>query len=91
MNHFYLTKLASDAGSSLAGTPSWYEADKTQSITYLTSLIFAPKPLPKYTITTLPPASANEGVPLYVTNGAGNRYLVISNGTAWYYGDGTAV
>jgi hypothetical protein len=72
-------------------TPSWYEADKTATLQAINRTIYMPKPLPKYTILTLPPATDHEGTPLYVSNGAGNRHLVISNGTAWYYADGTAV
>lgn len=76
---------------SFRATPSWYETDKTATLQAIARMIYMPKPLPKYTILTLPPAAQHEGTPLYVSNGAGNRFIAISNGTAWYYADGTAV
>lgn len=49
------------------------------------------RPLPERTIASLPPANQHRGVTFFVSNGAGNRLTATSNGTAWYYGDGTAV
>lgn len=48
-------------------------------------------PLPDYTIATLPSASNNAKCFVYVTDGVGNKFIAISNGTSWYYADGTAV
>lgn len=47
--------------------------------------------LEEYTLSTLPDAGEYEGVIVYVSNGASNKYAVISNGSAWYYLEGTAV
>lgn len=44
-----------------------------------------------YTIGTLPTASTCARSTAYVSNGAGNKLLVISDGTVWRYMDGTTV
>jgi len=51
----------------------------------------APRPLPEFTVTTLPPANQYAGCAAWVTDGAADKYVVISNGTAWFYAEGTAV
>ena len=50
-----------------------------------------PLRLPLFTTTTLPPAATYDYCLAAVSDGASNKFLVISNGTAWYYAEGTAV
>lgn len=49
--------------------------------------------LPLYTTTTLPSATDKTWLwrPIAVSDGAANKFVAISNGTAWYYLQGTAV
>lgn len=47
--------------------------------------------LKAYPKTGLPSASDHAGAIVYVSDGANNKYLAISNGTNWYYADGTRV
>lgn len=51
------------------------------------------RPLPVFTTTTMPSATDKKWLwrPVAVSNGAGNRWIAISNGAAWRYADGTAV
>lgn len=51
----------------------------------------APLPLKAYTIATLPTASSWTGAIIYVSDGAGNKKMAISDGTVWRYPEGTAV
>lgn len=52
-------------------------------------------PLPDYTLAQIaagtPSASNNPHSLIYVSDGAGNKFVAVSNGTAWYYLTGTAV
>lgn len=84
-----MTKTIADNILSLRSTPAWYEADKTASMQAITRMIYMSKPMPKYTLATLPAATDCEGFLLYVTDGVGDKYIVISNGTAWFYMEGT--
>lgn len=47
--------------------------------------------LAEYTIATLPVASVWRGGVVYLTNGASNKRMAISDGTIWRYPDGAAV
>jgi len=60
---------------------------------YLDAKMSAPIALPKYTVANLllVPASRYPFRLFAVTNGAGNRWAAMSNGTTWRYLDGTAV
>ena len=51
------------------------------------------RPLEIFTLTTLPSATDKRWLwrPIVITNGAANKFIAISNGTAWYYTEGTAV
>jgi hypothetical protein len=44
-----------------------------------------------FTLNTLPPAAALPQHMAYVSDGAGNAPIVVSDGTVWRYADGTAV
>lgn len=44
-----------------------------------------------FTTSTLPPADENQGRLYFVSDGAGNRPIVVSDGTIWRYADGLAV
>lgn len=52
-------------------------------------------PLPDYTLAQIaagtPSASKNPRSLIYVSDGAGNKFVAVSNGTAWYYLTGVAV
>ncbi|MDH6265549.1 hypothetical protein M2360_000939 [Rhizobium sp. SG_E_25_P2] len=50
-----------------------------------------PPRLPSYTVSTLPSASAYSRGLIYVSNGASNKRLAISDGTAWRFPDGAVV
>ena len=49
--------------------------------------------LPVFTLATLPSATDKRFLwrPIAISNGASNKFVAISNGTAWYYMEGTAV
>jgi hypothetical protein len=51
------------------------------------------RPLPIFTVATIPSATNKKWLwrPVVVTDGAGNKWVAISNGTAWRYLEGTAV
>lgn len=51
------------------------------------------RPLPVFTTLTLPSATDKHWLwrPIVVSNGAGDRWVAISNGTTWRYLEGTAV
>ena len=51
----------------------------------------APLRLPTYTVSTLPSASGFARSLIYVSNGAANKRLAISDGTAWRWPDGAVV
>lgn len=53
--------------------------------------IGGPLQLTSYTIASLPPAASEPRALVYLSNGAGNKRLAISDGTVWRYPDGTAV
>lgn len=48
-------------------------------------------PLPEFTVANKPPANNFRGCMIWLSDGAGNRQVATSSGTAWYYSDGTAV
>jgi hypothetical protein len=50
-----------------------------------------PQALPRYTIATLPNAKPYDGVLVYVTDGAANKKVAVSDGIRFRYMDGTAV
>jgi hypothetical protein len=50
-----------------------------------------PQPLPGYTIAKLPSPKLYERCLVYVIDGAGNKRVAVSTGTAWRYLEGTAV
>lgn len=50
-----------------------------------------PLPLATFTIASKPAASSWTGAIIYVSDGAANKKLAISDGTVWRYPDGTAV
>lgn len=50
-----------------------------------------PFQLPSYTVATLPSAAIYTRCVIYVSDGAGNRRLAISDGTVWRFPDGTVV
>jgi hypothetical protein len=53
--------------------------------------IDAPLQLKSYTIATKPSASANPRAVIYLSDGASNKRLSISDGADWRYPDGTVV
>tara|TARA_R110000751_G_scaffold13143_1_gene44432 strand:- start:684 stop:953 length:270 start_codon:yes stop_codon:yes gene_type:complete len=73
-------------------TPTaWGLAEADQLKADILLEVFAPRPDPEFTLATLPPANENRAVTVYVSDGAGDKYRVTSNGTAWFYQEGTAV
>lgn len=50
-----------------------------------------PLQLASFTIAALPAASTCPRAAVYLSNGAGNKRMAISDGTIWRYADGTAV
>lgn len=50
-----------------------------------------PPMLPSYTVATLPSAGVSALGVAFVSNGAGNRRLAVSDGAAWRWPDGTVV
>ena len=51
----------------------------------------APLPAARFTVATLPSASANTGGFIFVSNGTANKRLAISDGTNWRWPDGQIV
>lgn len=51
------------------------------------------RPLPVFTTTTMPTATDKKWLwrPVAVSDGAANKFVAISNGTAWFYLEGTAL
>ncbi len=47
--------------------------------------------LPSYTVSTVPSAAANARGIIYVSDGAGNKRLAVSDGTNWRWPDGAIV
>lgn len=47
--------------------------------------------LPSYTVATLPDAAANVQGLIYVSDGASNKRLAVSDGTNWRFPDGAVV
>ena len=67
--------------------------DPTDIQDYLDAKLSAPPFLPKYTVVNLlliPPSRYPFRL-FAVTNGAGNRWAAMSDGSTWRYLDGTAV
>lgn len=71
--------------------PTWAQR-LVQSITQAIENVWV-RPLPVFTTTTLPTATDARWLwrPVVVSNGAGNKWVAISNGTEWRYLEGTAV
>ncbi|MDX2224593.1 MAG: hypothetical protein SFV21_17710 [Rhodospirillaceae bacterium] len=66
---------------SFAGTiEDWVEARRR-----------GPQPLTAYSRTALPDAARHAWSLIAVSDGASNRFAAVSNGSAWYYLDGTLV
>jgi hypothetical protein len=47
--------------------------------------------LPPYTVATLPAAASYPRCMIYVSDGAANKRLAISDGTSWRWPDGAVV
>jgi hypothetical protein len=71
--------------------PFWAHQFLAELIPFLEDEFAQPRPLPKTTLAELPDATTHEGCRFYVSDGAGDKYEVISNGTAWFYQEGTPV
>lgn len=71
--------------------PSWAHRFR-QAIEVALEQLWA-RPLPVFTVATLPTATDRKWLwrPVAVSDGAGNKFVAISNGTAWRYLEGTAV
>lgn len=70
--------------------PSWAH-DMLRQIN--AAFLAAPTPLPVFTVATVPSATDKNWLwrPIAISDGAGNKFVAISNGTAWRYLEGTAV
>lgn len=47
--------------------------------------------LPSYTVATVPSAAGRGGQTIYVSDGASNKRMAISDNTAWRFPDGAAL
>ena len=73
------------------GAPPWgikLAADAQQAIDALPRMFVSNKP---FTVATVPSASKWPWRLIILSDGAANKYVAISNGTAWHYMEGTAV
>jgi hypothetical protein len=52
---------------------------------------YGPRIIKTYTVATKPSAAIGAGQIIYLSDGAGNKKLAVSDNSAWYYMDGTAV
>jgi|GEM_PF-2745622 hypothetical protein len=71
--------------------PSWAHRFK-QAIEIALEQLWT-RPLPVYTVATLPTPTDKKWLwrQIAVSDGAGNKFVAVCNGTAWYYLQGTAV
>ena len=44
-----------------------------------------------YTVATVPSAASYPWKMIFLSDGAGSKFVAVSNGSAWYYLEGTAV
>jgi hypothetical protein len=51
----------------------------------------APFKLPEFTVAGMPSASFYRGCAVFVSDGASNKLIAISDGTNWRYADGNTV
>jgi hypothetical protein len=79
------TRWAFTGQSAAAADSLLVRMDSDRLISYL------PVEIPSYTIATLPAAATFGSCIVMITNPAGNKRLVFSDGTIWRYPDGTAV
>lgn len=71
--------------------PDWAKALVTDLVVYIDSKLLEPRPDAEFKLANLPPASQFRGCDLFVPDGAGNKLKVTSDGTNWYYQEGTVV
>lgn len=74
-----------------ASAPDWARRFAKDVEAYVTQKLSEPRPLPTFTVANKPPANLFRGCAIWLSDSAGNRQQAISNGSAWYYMDGTAV
>ena len=73
-----------------ADAPDWAQRMGRDVSAAIESAISQPRPLPTFKVATKPAASKFRGCAIWLSDSAGNRQIAVSNGTAWYYADGTA-
>jgi hypothetical protein len=74
-----------------AGAPGWLQGFAREIETWTDARGRGPLALTAYSKTALPSAADYPFALIAVSDGAGNRFAAVSNGSAWYYLDGTAV
>ncbi|MDX2143022.1 MAG: hypothetical protein SFV19_06685 [Rhodospirillaceae bacterium] len=74
-----------------SGAPSWLQGFAREIETWADARLRGPMSLTVYSKTALPTAADYPFALVAVSDGAGGKYAAVSNGTAWYYLDGTAV
>lgn len=71
--------------------PGWAQQLVTDIEALIERRLSEPRPGVEFTVATLPPAADYRGVTVFVSDGAGNKLRATSDGSAWYYPEGTAV
>lgn len=69
--------------------PAWAHQFVIELINHMEDEFSRPRPLPEVTVANLPDATTCAGCRYYVNDGASDKYIVISNGTSWFYPEGT--
>jgi hypothetical protein len=73
-----------------ATAPDWAQRFARDVQNEIERVASEPRPLPTFKVATKPAASKLRGCSIWLSDSAGNRQVATSNGTDWYYSDGTA-
>jgi hypothetical protein len=74
-----------------ATAPGWLQEFAREVEAWSAAQQRGPQTLSAFSRTAMPLAADHPFALVAVADGAGNRHVAVSNGTAWYYLDGTAV